>query len=213
MEMFQTAAQLVFGGLKIYEWIIIIAILLSWVQPDPSNTLVRFFNRMTLPFWGWVGGRLPGRMQLFSAYVSLLIVWFLQIFLPGTLVVLGAFASDRIGLGGVPEPVLGYFLLGTSVVVRNLLSFIAILMLVWFFMTLINPSINNPIVRTVYFLVDPFITPLQKRLPRGRMDISPLLVAAAFFLINMYVIAWVMRLGLEMISISASGTALPMRTL
>ena len=73
--------------------------------------------------------------------------------------------------------VFGYGLLGLGVVVQNFLFFLIIILLIWFFMTLVNPSLNNPIVRTLYILVDPLITPLQKRLPRMQFDLSPLVVA------------------------------------
>ncbi len=35
--------------LKIYSWILIIAIFLSWVRPDPYNPIVRFLNSITGP--------------------------------------------------------------------------------------------------------------------------------------------------------------------
>ncbi|MEE8554991.1 MAG: YggT family protein, partial [bacterium] len=85
--------------------------------------------------------------------------------------------------------VLGYFFLGLGIVLQNFLFFLMILLLVWFFLTLVSPSVNNPIVRTIYFLVDPFITPVQRRLPRMRVDVSPLIVAGIFFAISIFGVA------------------------
>ena len=197
-DMLTTIGSLIYWALTLYEWIIILAILVSWVNPDPSNTLVRFLNRMTMPLWNWLGQYLPGPLRLFSAYMSLLLVWFLRIFLPGCFTALAAYMADQIGAGDLPVRFAGYFILGAGVVTKNMLFFIMVLMLVWFFMTLLNPSVNNPIVRTVYFLVDPFITPVQKRIPRGRIDISPLIVAGAFLLVNILVVDWLIRFAVEL---------------
>ena len=173
--------------LTLYEWIIIIAILISWVHPDPNNPIVIFLNRMTLPLWNYLSSRLSKSLSLFSAYVSLLLVWFLKIFLPGTILSLGSFVegADTASVFGIK--VVGYFLLGSAFIFQNLLYFLIFLLLIWFFLTLINPSLNNPIVRTLVILVDPIITPFQKRLPRGRIDLSPLVAAGIFFLINRFV--------------------------
>lgn len=37
------------GLLRIYQWIIIISALLSWVNPDPYNPIVRFLRNVTEP--------------------------------------------------------------------------------------------------------------------------------------------------------------------
>ncbi|MEE8395956.1 MAG: YggT family protein, partial [bacterium] len=174
------------------EWIIIIAILVSWLSPDPANPIIQFLNRMTRPVWDYLAVRLPKALRLFSAYISLLMVWFLKVFLPGSLGVLAGFSAGEVGFGEVPVRVTGFFLLGGSLVAKNLLYFLILLLLVWFFLTLVSPSVNNPIVRTIFFLVDPFITPLQKRLPRMKVDISPLLVAGLFLVCNILLVTQLM---------------------
>jgi YggT family protein len=45
--------------LRIYIWIVIIATLLSWVQPDPYNPIVRALYSMTEPVFDWVREHLP----------------------------------------------------------------------------------------------------------------------------------------------------------
>ena len=45
--------------LRIYTWVIFIAILLSWVSPDPFNPIVRFLRSATEPVFGWVRRHLP----------------------------------------------------------------------------------------------------------------------------------------------------------
>ncbi len=182
-------STLTYWALTIYEWIVIIAILLSWVNPDPRNPIVVFLNNMTIPFWNWLRAYLPSRIRLFAPYVSLLVIWFLKIFLPGTLQSMSDFFAERADAVSLGVQVLGYFFLALGIVLQNFLFFLMMLLVVWFFLTLVSPSVNNPIVRTIYFLVDPFITPVQRRLPRMRVDVSPLIVAGIFFAISIFGVA------------------------
>ena len=205
-SIFDFLATLTHWALTIYEWIIIIAILVTWVNPDPRNPIVQFLNNMTLPLWNYLAARLPASLGLFSAYVSLLLVWFLKVFLPGTLITLGGFFADSIAMEAVPMRVLGYFLLGAGIVMQNFLFFLMLLLLIWFFLTLISPSVSNPLVRTIYILVDPIITPIQRRLPRTKMDFSPLVAAGIFLLLNIFVVTEVISLsaGLTHYALSAA---------
>ena len=203
-------ATLTEWGLTIYEWIIIIAILLSWVNPDPRNPIIQFLHNMTQPVWNRLGQVLPSSLRLFAAYISLLLVWFLKIFLPGTLRSLARVSAGTLGALELPAVVVGFFLLGLGVVVQSLLFFLMLLLVIWFVLTLVNPSVNNPIVRTLFVLVDPFITPIQRRLPRQRIDVSPLLAAGIFLLLNQFVVAPLVRMAAELTL--GSGFAAPMRT-
>ena len=72
---------------------------------------------------------------------------------------------------------------------EGLLFFFFMLILgFWFFLTLINPAYNNPIVQVLHTLADPLLSPLQRYLPRMRFDISPLIGVALFYLLNAYVV-------------------------
>ncbi len=201
-------ATLTEWGLTIYEWIIIIAILLTWVNPDPRNPIVQFLNNMTQPVWSRLQAILPAALQLFSAYIALLCVWFLKIFVPGTLRSLARYSANQVGAADLPGVVTGFFLLGLGVVVQSLLFFLMLLLLVWFFLTLVNPSVNNPLVRTLFVLVDPFITPIQRRLPRQRVDLSPLLAAGFFLLLNLLVVSPLVRMAAGLTLGGSVGAAL-----
>jgi len=64
-------------------WLIIIRALLSWVNPDPYNPIVRFLIKVTEPVLYFVRRKLPvylGGMD-FSPVVVLLAIYFLRIFL------------------------------------------------------------------------------------------------------------------------------------
>ncbi len=41
--------QMLLWLLKIYEWILIITIFMSWINPDPYNPIVRFLYSVTEP--------------------------------------------------------------------------------------------------------------------------------------------------------------------
>jgi YggT family protein len=74
-------------GLNIYMWLIIARALLSWVSPDPYNPIVRFLYRVTEPVLSYVRRRLPvifGGID-FSPLLILAAIYFLRIFLVGTL--------------------------------------------------------------------------------------------------------------------------------
>lgn len=42
-------AQILDIGLSLYMWVVIIAALISWVNPDPYNPIVRFLYKATDP--------------------------------------------------------------------------------------------------------------------------------------------------------------------
>jgi YggT family protein len=73
--------------LTIYMWIVVIAALISWVNPDPYNPIVRFLYSVTEPVFGLVRRILPlPAMGLdLSPIIVLLAIVFLQQFLVKTL--------------------------------------------------------------------------------------------------------------------------------
>ncbi len=75
--------------LTIYMWIIIIRALISWVNPDPYNPIVQILYRLTDPILWRVRRLLPSALFSFgidfSPIIVILIIYFLQIFLVGTL--------------------------------------------------------------------------------------------------------------------------------
>ena len=70
-----------------YIWIIIARAILSWVNPDPYNPIVRFLYRVTEPVLRPVRYRLPTlAMGLdLSPMVVILVLYFLDWFLVSTL--------------------------------------------------------------------------------------------------------------------------------
>jgi YggT family protein len=82
-QFFVALARLVDLLLVAYLWIIIARALLSWVNPDPSNPIVRFLYRVTEPVLRAVRRRLPTtQMGLdLSPLIVLLGIYFLKEFL------------------------------------------------------------------------------------------------------------------------------------
>ncbi len=73
--------------LQLYLWIVIISALLSWVNPDPYNPIVRFLRNMTEPVFYQIRKRLPvnfGGLDI-SPIIVILAIFFLQHFLVTTL--------------------------------------------------------------------------------------------------------------------------------
>ena len=54
-----SAISVVMLLINIYIWIIIIAALLSFVNPDPYNPIVQFIRKSTEPLFGFIRQKLP----------------------------------------------------------------------------------------------------------------------------------------------------------
>ena len=79
-------AKLIDYVLYAYMWIIVIRALLSWVNPDPWNPIVRFLYQVTEPVLRPIRQRLPATGIDFSPLVVILGIYFLQWFLVPVLV-------------------------------------------------------------------------------------------------------------------------------
>lgn len=74
-------------ALSVYMWILIIRVILSWVNPDPYNPLVRALYSVTDPVLSWLRRRFPlmaGSID-FSPLVVILAIYFLRLFVVQTL--------------------------------------------------------------------------------------------------------------------------------
>jgi YggT family protein len=76
-------ARIIDIALTLYMWIIIIRAVLSWVNPDPYNPIVRLLYQVTEPVMAIVRRWIPFRgMGIdFSPIIILLAIVFLQSFL------------------------------------------------------------------------------------------------------------------------------------
>jgi YggT family protein len=70
-------------ALELYMWVIIARALISWVNPDPYNPVVRFLHSITEPVLYRVRRAVPmhGMGLDLSPILVILAIYFLQIFL------------------------------------------------------------------------------------------------------------------------------------
>ncbi len=86
-HLLEAVVEILSLGLTIYMWLIVARAILSWVNPDPYNPIVRFLYNATEPVLGWVRRRVPivfGGLDL-SPILVLLAIVFLQRFLVASL--------------------------------------------------------------------------------------------------------------------------------
>ncbi len=84
---FKAIAIVLDYGLGLFMWIIIARAVLSWVNPDPYNAIVKFINNVTEPVLYQIRKNLPvsfGGLDL-SPIIALLCIIFLQNFVVASL--------------------------------------------------------------------------------------------------------------------------------
>ncbi len=77
--------------LTIYMWIVIISTVLSLVNPDPYNPIVRTVKSLTEPVYSFIRRFIPtvyGNLD-FAPFIVLVVIIFLRIFLVKTLSQIG----------------------------------------------------------------------------------------------------------------------------
>ena len=87
-NLFVAVAKILDIGLSLYLWIVIIRALLSWVNPDPYNPIVKFLYQATEPVFyrvrRWFPWTAMGGID-FAPMIIMLAIFFLQSFLVQTL--------------------------------------------------------------------------------------------------------------------------------
>ena len=80
-------ATILYYALNIYMWIIIGRAIISWVNPDPYNTIVRFLYTVTEPVLYTIRRRLPINFSGFdfSPILVILAIIFIQTFVVNSL--------------------------------------------------------------------------------------------------------------------------------
>jgi len=182
------AGQLLHVALTVYLWIIIIGALISWVNPDPYNPVVRFLRRATDPLFFWLRRHMPlitGGVD-FSPIIAIALVYFLDASLVPILIEGGnILANVLIGLGQSISMLLSFYLI--VVIISAVLSFV-------------SPNPYNPIVRIISALTYPVFSWFRRRLPLvyGGIDFTPALVIILILLINSYGVQTLIRLGVNL---------------
>ncbi|VAV83900.1 Cell division integral membrane protein, YggT and half-length relatives [hydrothermal vent metagenome] len=94
-NLINAVAMVISWALTLYMWILIARSILSWVNPDPYNPIVKFLYSVTEPVLYPIRRRIPylGGLDL-SPLILIMAILFLQVFLVKTLQDL-AFALTR----------------------------------------------------------------------------------------------------------------------
>jgi YggT family protein len=87
--LFNAAATVLDLAINLYIWILVASAVISWVNPDPFNPIVRFLHRATEPVLRpvrrWLTGKIPGAGVDVSPLVVILCLVFIQRFAVQTL--------------------------------------------------------------------------------------------------------------------------------
>src|SRR3989338_7406623 len=79
--------------LQVYNFVVLVAVLVSWVSPDPFNPIIKFLRSATEPVFEWVRRHLPftvvGMMDL-SPILVFFFIWFARMFLVNSLIDIAA---------------------------------------------------------------------------------------------------------------------------
>ena len=76
--------EVIFAILSVIQWLVIIAAVISWVNPDPRNPIVQFLYRTTEPILRPFRRILPPRRTWgidFSPMLVVLLILFIKVFL------------------------------------------------------------------------------------------------------------------------------------
>ncbi|WP_457639614.1 YggT family protein [Persephonella sp.] len=82
-NLIEAVARILDIALTIYMWIVIISAVLSWVNPDPYNPIVRFLRNATEPVYRKIRKIVPtyfGGIDI-APLIVIFIIMFLQYFL------------------------------------------------------------------------------------------------------------------------------------
>ncbi len=89
--LFLALAKLIGMVLSIIYFLLVIRIIMSWVNPDPYNDIVRMIYKLTDPILNPIRRMLPMQMGMmdFSPIVAFLGIYFLNQFLVNILMTMG----------------------------------------------------------------------------------------------------------------------------
>jgi len=90
-NLFHAVAFILDSLLSIYMWIIIISALISWVNPDPYNPIVRFLHSVTEPVLRPIRRKLGFSMGIdISPMIVILVIMFIKYFIVASIFDMGA---------------------------------------------------------------------------------------------------------------------------
>lgn len=175
-------ASLLSYGLTLYMWVVIVRAVISWVNPNPHNPVVRFLAKVTDPVLYHVRRILPVSYSGidFSPIILILLIIFFNDFAVRSL--------KAIALGMPSSVVLPFFVISVIRLVQGVLFAFMIVIIARAVISWISPDPYNPIVRFIYGVTEPLLSRLRRMLPLvvGGVDLTPIIVIALIYFINMF---------------------------
>lgn len=180
--------QILHIGLNIYLWIIVIGALISWVNPDPFNPIVRFLRKATDPVFFWFRRHIPlivGGIDISPIIAIALISFIDSAFVPSLMEQGNLAANILIGAGQSIMMILNFYLM--IVIIATVISFV-------------NPHPYNPIVRILSAFTEPVFSWFRRRIPlvMGGIDLSPALVIGIILISNYLITHTLIQMGLNL---------------
>ncbi len=175
-----TLGEALIWATRIYVWLIIIRVLLTWISPNPHSPFILFLNKLVDPVLN-LGRRLCPFTLGGLDFTPVLIIIVLQFggYLIGNWLY-------HLGMGASAFVILPLAVLGLLTVLYSLAWILFLVMLVRLIMGLVQPSPYNPIVQIVYALTEPLLAPMRRFFPPGPkgLDWRALVFLVAIYLIQ-----------------------------
>ncbi len=160
----------------LYMAAVLVRVLLSWVNPDPWNPLVRFLRRATDPALYFIRRNIP--LPRSSVDVSPIIL-LMALALIDTFIMKTA-ADLSLNL---PVSVTRNLLYAFVVALQSILRIYMIIVIIRAVISWVSPDPYNVLVRAVYELTEPVLYRVRKLLPvaGGGFDFSPVIVIMVIY--------------------------------
>ncbi|MDL2260613.1 YggT family protein [Deltaproteobacteria bacterium OttesenSCG-928-K17] len=174
-----TLGQVIYFGITLYVWLIVIRVFLTWISPNPYSPLMRFLSKAADPALNL--GRRCVPLTLGGLDFSPVLV-IMVLHLGGT--VLGRWIIS-LGLG-FPPSVIAPLLAWALVSLLNSIAWLLItVMIIRLIISLVQPSPYNVLVRIIYGMTEPMLAPLRRFFPPGPkgLDLRPLFFLLALILV------------------------------
>ncbi len=169
--------------LVVYIWLIVARVLLSWINPDPYNPVVRFLCRMTDPLLFRIRRNVPmPRTGLdFSPIIALVLITFIDIFVLKT---------TRDLSMGMSVSFFANLLFAFVMSIHDILRFYLIIVIIAAVISWVNPDPYNPIVRGVNAVTEPVLNRIRRILPMPvpGIDFSPMILIAIIYALDSFLV-------------------------
>ena len=170
-------------GFGLYALVVMLRFLLQAVRADFRNPVSQFVVRATSPVLTPLRRMIPPAGGYDTA--SLVLAWVVK---AGELAIVGALIGYS---GSLFNALLWALPALVSLIIKIFLySVLLVVILRW-----VGPRTNNPAVNILQRLTSPLMTPAQKLIPPiGGLDLSPMLVMAGLYVLDMLVVPPLMQL-------------------